>query len=64
MDIKSVRDCNLELDRLSREQQQATRTGANWKHKHLNRLKRSVLQRRDELQHGDLFRVLGQELIL
>jgi septum formation inhibitor-activating ATPase MinD len=60
-DLGSVRDCDRELDRLSREQDQAIRGNVKWKLRYLNRRKKAVAEHKSNLQHGDLFRVLGQE---
>ena len=55
MELKSIHDCDQELDRLSREQSDAIRDNANKKLKYLESKRAEVVNRKIELQHGDLF---------
>lgn len=60
-DLATTRDCDRELDRIGREQAEAIRARAFWKLRYLRRRKATVITAKTELQHGDLFTVLGQE---
>jgi hypothetical protein len=54
--LASVRDCDRELDRISREQAEAIRAKA-----YLKRRKKSVSDQRLALQQRDFFRVTAFE---
>jgi hypothetical protein len=59
--LASVRDCDRELDRISREQAEAIRAKATWKLPYLKRRKKSVSDQRLALQQRDFFRVTAFE---
>jgi hypothetical protein len=64
MSFQTIRDCDEELRRLDRLEDKAYRDRSSARLRYIGHQRGRVLKRRIELQHGDLFQKLGQDLCL
>ncbi len=64
MTLNRVTECDSELKRIAEQERAIKEIKGFWKLPRLQRRRAEAIRRRIELQHGDLFRALGQELCL